>query len=522
MPRLARWSLAIAAVCAAASCGAATDAELRVRITACSKTDNAASASALMTILQECSARIQAQQRVPLGRRPFEVLMSEIQDAVTKIVSPDAQKVYAGALSKLSLDGLTTLAHALKSMPPNADVDLAAARLLAMPADFRVRTVLIDVLGAHRCAAAVETIIAALNPNEAPAVQIAACRALANIRDKKAVAALVKYMVALPPRGGRYVHEVTTALRALTGEKLPADPSQWKKWWDETQPHFAFGVDNTEPDYNYELFEKQDLEYYEVPVVENRLVIVLDTSGSMILGGKPTRMDSAKSALKELIAALPEKALFNIVVFSNNVRRWHKDVPLMPATVANKKDATKFIDMQTPGGGTQTAMAMEEVLRDLALANGCETVYLVTDGNPTPWAANVTPDQQERVISWFNQALKIRINTIGIYTSSPKEDAALIEKEDPEKMKKFLMDIAGNNDGVYREVSVAGSVVKLDPRRAKDAEKEKAEKEKAEKEKAEKEEKDKEAAEKKAPENPMEPLAPPAPSAPAKPPGKEE
>ena len=33
------------------------------------------------------------------------------------------------------------------------------------------------------------------------------------------------------------------------------------------------------PNFNYELSEKQEMEYYEVPVVENRLVIVLDSLG---------------------------------------------------------------------------------------------------------------------------------------------------------------------------------------------------------------------------------------------------
>ena len=56
---------------------------------------------------------------------------------------------------------------------------------------------------------------------------------------------------------------------------------------------------------------------------------------------------------------------------------------------------------------------MEEVLREISVTHGCETVYLVTDGSPNPWAKDVTIEQQERLLRWINQPLKIRINTIG-------------------------------------------------------------------------------------------------------------
>ncbi len=256
---------------------------------------------------------------------------------------------------------------------------------------------------------------------------------------------------------------------------------------------------SVEPDFNYELSEKQDLSYYEVPVVENRLVLVLDTSGSMNFGGKPSRLDSAKKEMKAFIKALPEKTLFNIVAFSTLVKRWRKDVPLLPANPVNKNDAYTFIDAQTAISGTQTTLAMEEALREIAMINGCETIYLVTDGNPNPWSPGITAEQQERVITWINQSLKIRINTIGIYTTVPADQkliAASGQAEDLDKMKNFLYELASHNDGVYREVGKDGDnkVVKVDPKKEKQM-KDKEDKEKAEKA-AEKEKAEKEAAEK--------------------------
>ncbi|HLX65300.1 MAG TPA: VWA domain-containing protein [Planctomycetota bacterium] len=463
------------------------DAEIHSAINAAKEKDSAEGATIIANVLQELATRAANAGRNIVTKRNMEVLMCDAQDVVIGMKSPEAAKAYAAALPRLAPDALVTLLYGLKLCPGNADVDSATAKVLSPNIDFRVRTVMIDMLGAHRYAPAFDKIAAGLDPNAMPAIQISTCRALAMLSEKKGIPALIKYMLGIPPgKGGRYIHEATVALRTLTGQNFTANPADWKKWWDANQKDFAIdGSKSVEPDYNYELREKQDLEYYEVPVVENRLVIILDVSGSMKMGGKPSRLDSAKTEMKSFVKSLPEKTLFNIVSFSGAVNRWHKDVPLLAANEVNKKDALKYIDSLKEGGGTQTALAMEEVLQDIALKNGCETVYLVTDGNPNPWAPGVTADQQERLISWINQSLKIRINTIGIY-STTKKDLDMMDalgfKEDLEAMKKFLYELASHNDGAYREVGKDGGnkVVKVDPK-----------KEKEEKDKAAKDVKDK-------------------------------
>jgi hypothetical protein len=471
---------------------AASESDIRQKILFNKRANTAESATAMVDAIQECAAKIASSPKTPIGRRPFEVLISDAQEAITKMTAPEAQKVFAAGLGRLPVDGQVTLCYALRVQPANADVDAAATRLLNPGIDFRVRTALLDLLAEHHYAPAFDKMTSGLDPNGLPSVQIATCRALQALPDKRSIPALIKYMLSFPAgKGGRFIHEATGALRTLTGQAFAANPNDWKKWWEANQKNFAIdGSKSIEPDFNYELSEKRDLEYYEVPVVENRMVIVLDTSGSMSMGGKPNRLETAKNNLKEFIKALPANTLFNIIAFSKDVRRWRKDVPLLPANEANKKDAMKFVDEQKAMYGTQTALAMEEALREVAVINGCETIYLVTDGNPSPWANNVTVEQQERLITWMNQGLKIRINTIGIYTTTQQDEIMLAkagEKEDIPKMKKFLYELASNNDGVYREVGVGGDtkVVKIDPK------KEKANKEKEDKEKAAKADKDK-------------------------------
>ena len=498
--KFVRFIFSASAFCCATLFAAGPESELHERVMLNSRQDNAAGANLLAGAMQDCAGRIAAGSRSIVTRRAFELVLTEAQDAIATFVSPEAMKVFAGYLPRLAPDAAITLLFALKTAPAHADVDAAAAKMLAPGMDFRVRTALMELLGAHHYAPAVDKIALGLNPLENPSIQIAACRALAQIPDKKALPDLIKYMNALSAKGGRYKYEATAALRALSGEHIEANPALWSAWWEQHKKDFAPDASKAAaPDFNFELSEKQELEYYEVPVVENRLVIILDCSGSMSMGGKPNRIDSAKKELKGFINSLNDKQLFNLVCFSSTLRRWKKDNGLLPGTDANKKDAIKFLDTQHEGGGTQTMLAMEDVLRDIATMHGCETVYLVTDGNPNPWAKDITAEQQERLLHWINQPLKIRINTIGIYSITKQDQdmmASLHEVEDVDKMKKFLIDIAENNDGVYREVGKDGSnkVVKTETKKQQAA-REKEEKEKADKAAKEKEEKEKAAKE---------------------------
>ncbi len=220
--------------------GASGEAEVREKLVLNSKNDTAAGAAMIVTAMQECAGRIAASGKSPLGRRPFEVLIRDAQDIVMTMKSADAQKVFANALGRIPPDAQVTLCSGLKLCPANADVDAAATKMLAAGTDFRVRTAATDLLAAHKYVAAHDKIALGLDPNGLPSVQIATCRALAVLSDKKSIPVLIKYMLSMPPgKGGRFIHEATTALRTLSGQTIVANPGEWKKWWDANQKDFA-------------------------------------------------------------------------------------------------------------------------------------------------------------------------------------------------------------------------------------------------------------------------------------------
>ncbi|HYF48254.1 MAG TPA: VWA domain-containing protein [Planctomycetota bacterium] len=424
--------------------------QCRTKFTQAKDHDNAASAAALTGLISEAATKAAAATHFA-NRRNWEILLHDMQDAIGGMKSPEALKIFANMLPKSPPDAQVVLCMGLKRTPASADVDAAATGLIKTGVNFRVLVAAMELAAAHKNAAAVEKIIGVLDPKAFPSVQIAALRALAQLPDKASVPAIMKYLKGVQGDGGRYLYEATTALRAITGEKLDAIAPELTRWWERNEKDWVFDPAKAKtPVYNYELTEKKEVEYYDIPVVENRLVIVLDCSGSMQMGGSPNRMEQAKDALKLLISRLRDKQMFNIVTFSNAPRRWKKTPPLVQATEAARKEATAYVEALTAGGGTQTTSTMEETLREVAITTGCETIFLVTDGNPNPWSQEVTNEMQVRHISWINESLKVRINTIGIYNRVAADNK--YPAEDKEKMQEFLKKLAQNNDGIYKEI----------------------------------------------------------------------
>jgi hypothetical protein len=323
--------------------------------------------------------------------------------------------------------------------------------------EFQLKVACLELLRQHQYAEAVPVIAALLKDGEALSTRIAACRALGLMRRKEAIPPLVAGLRGLT--SGRLRYEVTAALRALTGQSLAELAAPWEEWWTRNQANFA-PPPPAATAFNYELVldPQEDLAYYEIPVVEDRIVFVIDTSGSMSWGGKPNRLDKAREELKNLVGRLHERVLFNIILFSSGVRRWQK-LPLVPATPGNKLAARAFLDKAQAVGGTWTMDALEEALWEIAVPNGVETIYLLTDGAPNFMAHSPftrqdelpkSNDQIRRRIRFLNQVLKVRINAIGIYTQTAKSP-----EEPPvtrEAMKAFLEKVAAENDGVYKEV----------------------------------------------------------------------
>jgi Ca-activated chloride channel homolog len=103
-------------------------------------------------------------------------------------------------------------------------------------------------------------------------------------------------------------------------------------------------------------------------------VFIVDVSGSM--GGFP--LETAKKLLRELIGGLRTSDKFNVELFSGTSALLAEHS--LPATPANIALATRFIDDQQGGGGTELLPALEQAF-SLSKSDGLSRSFLViTDG----------------------------------------------------------------------------------------------------------------------------------------------
>jgi hypothetical protein len=444
------------------ACAGSPGQELRSQVALAEKQTDANSTAILCGFLNQAIAKAGAAGKNIELQREYEDIQWQIQQALAARLSPEARAVLVNGMARLPQPAQVTVALALKEHPPSPEIAKAALSLLKSTQNIQVQVALLDLLGAHRVPEAAPLAARLLDTHKLVMVQIAACRALARIPSKEGIPALIEYLD--KNRGSRMRHEAVCALRALSGMTFGVDAGTWRTWWESAAATFTPPPTPT-PAFNYELElpKGDDPEYYSIPVVENRVVFVVDTSLSMKLGGSPNRWERARYELEDLIDHLDPKVQFNIVQFSTKVTVWQEYPLLVPATPAAKKGAKAFLDAQEPLGSTETTGALEKALRDIALTQGVETIYLLSDGAPNPMRfSGITSmneykrgiDDIQQRIRLINQSLKIRIHTIGIYTKGPN-DAQILGKAkepDPELMKSFLETLAKENDGVYREV----------------------------------------------------------------------
>jgi hypothetical protein len=229
-------------------------------------------------------------------------------------------------------------------------------------------------------------------------------------------------------------------------------------------------------------------EYYKIKIRSDRIVFVIDVSGSMqwetqkdepetppgpaqkpvITGAaqngadkdnepvpeelkkakenndrRPIRMriDAVKKETINAIYHLNSRVYFGIIYYSHGVTFWKTD--LIPANYENKLGAIKSLELQGPLGGTNIYDALEgaykltitppdtepadpnkinptkiSILSDIS---GADTIFLLTDGQPN-FGKLVEPDDIVDDIRKLNQTRRVKINTIAVGVSDPKNE----------------------------------------------------------------------------------------------------
>jgi Mg-chelatase subunit ChlD len=245
---------------------------------------------------------------------------------------------------------------------------------------------------------------------------------LVAIRRPEAGGELVTLLASL---AGEVRADVVAYLTAVSGQRHGLDAAAWAEWWRSAGDTFRFpaSIDLR----SARMAADADVAtYYDIPLYAERLVFVIDVSGSM---AEP-RMESAKSELVQAILGLPDTAEFTIVAFSDAAAPWRR-VPV-PADEANKRAAVRFVAGLVPGGRTASFDALEA-----AFSFDVEAVYFLSDGEPTRGRL-VDPDAITRFVTAANRGRRVSVYTIGIMPEP--------------RLAAFLDVLAADNFGLYRQI----------------------------------------------------------------------
>lgn len=172
--------------------------------------------------------------------------------------------------------------------------------------------------------------------------------------------------------------------------------------------------------------------FYGIRTFSRRLLFCIDVSGSMALpmdgkGGKrEKRIERTRRELIKTLTGLPADTRFDVVLFASRVIPWRGR--LVKANEAQRHEALAFVEEQAPDGGTNVYAALE-----YALASGADTVFLLTDGEPSVGVL-VDPALILEEVCAANAAGSVAIHAIGLAQDQNDE---------------LLVNLAARNDGTY-------------------------------------------------------------------------
>ena len=235
--------------------------------------------------------------------------------------------------------------------------------------------------------------------------------------------------------GGEAKADAARHLTKVTGQQFGVNVAAWQQWQRESRAARVKPQAKVVPAQLTATFTRaEELEsssgsYYGMPIFAERLVFVLDISGSMREG----RLIAAKRELIRTIEGLPSYAHFGVVVFNGGVDRWDRE--LVPADAKHKLSAVQYIKRQSCTGNTASYDALET-----AFTYDAEAIYFLSDGAPTSGKI-LAPVDIIQAVTAANHIRRISIYTIGIapgFPGSPTDE--------------FLRTLSEKNLGQYRRI----------------------------------------------------------------------
>lgn len=273
-------------------------------------------------------------------------------------------------------------------------------------------------------------------------VRSSAIRALGFKRRNSTIPLLIGRLRVEP---GRLKADVGWALRQLTGETYEAEYADWNNWWSRYAGKYEMPT-LAEVQAKLKGGERKKLgtavrEGLYGPIYSEKIAFLLDASGSMTVGAgdEKTRIRIAQAELSRVIEnQLTPSSYFNVIAFDDKV--WPFKKKLQKASESTSKKALKYIQKLTAGGETNAYDALELAFADPDV----DTIFLLSDGSPTVGKETIPDIIRLKVAEW-NRNRRVVINCIGFFPGEAKH-------QDKDEARRFLRELAHENEGFYREI----------------------------------------------------------------------
>ncbi len=360
------------------------------------------------------------------------------------------------ALSKSDFESRSFGIRAVGPCP--GDRPMKFLREAAKDANPDVVVAALEALAGRDEAESVEILAAALSD---PRWQVRAS-GTAGLAASGRAAAVPPLLAAFAKAEWRTVDDLQAALVKLTGKNLPAVAGAWEDWWKKVGANFKGPKDPGGPSSGDPAGDgpaAQDsgdhVSFYGIEAKTDRMLFILDFSGSMNFAGSEfskerKKIDILREEMKKSISGLADGAKFNIIVFSSDVRVWHKGPAIRDAKTG--KDALDWVEKQRVVGSTNIYDAMETGFKlmgvgaapDKSYAPVYDTIFFMTDGVPTSGKVTDKTIILGEIKRW-NEGRKIRIHVVGMGGKQKAGPPGPSGKDDIDK--DFLQKLADQNEG---------------------------------------------------------------------------
>jgi hypothetical protein len=332
-----------------------------------------------------------------------EIAKLLLRSAPVEAVQPLVERVRADlrAGKKKALD-LAAGLHELLAKDPSWRQDLA---VLAAAKDDEHRMLGLSMLLEIGADAGIETAQKSLK-DTAWELRSLCYRYLTKCRDVSSIPLLI---ARYGKEEGRLAAELEHALFVHTATRC-FSKKEWDGWWAKHKNGFALPHADTVKG-GGSSSGGNTIAYHDIPVVSTRIAFLVDRSGSMRekvgTDKKRTRLDVAKEQLTRVVEALPATHHVNLIAYETGVDPlWNEIRKLDPD---NRQKLLEIARLLPLGGGTNIFDAIEKAFAD----PNVDTIYLMTDGQPSAGRLRTTEDIVDEVQRW-NRTRQIVIHCISI------------------------------------------------------------------------------------------------------------